>query len=189
MGASRETTDMTDAATLGEWVPKFEAWVKDSRPLLAEGKAKEAFSRYPWFQTLGDPFVRLGKPAAEARFGLVTTGGYSIEGEHEPFTGLPDFGDTAPDFHLVGFDVDPTKLRIDHHGYDHRFAKQDHNANLPLDRLKEMVADRELGSVANDSIVLMGLVPNVKPLIEETIPRIVDKLRSDSVEAALLVPS
>jgi len=79
--------------------------------------------------------------------------------------------------------------RIDHFGYDHRFAKEDFNANLPCDRLKEMVADGELGSVANDSIVLMGLIPNVAPLVEETIPRIVEKFQSDSVEAALLVPS
>ena len=47
----------------------------------------------------------------------------------------------------------------------------------------------ELGSVAEETVVLMGLVPNVEPLINETIPRIVERFRSDSVEAALLVPS
>jgi D-proline reductase (dithiol) PrdB len=180
---------MTDTATLSEWVPEFQTWAKESRGLFAQGKAKEAFAKYPWFQTKGDPFARLDKPASQSRFGLVTTGGYSVEGEHEPFSGLPDFSDTAPDFHVIGLDADPSKLRIDHHGYDHRFAKEDHNANLPFDRLKEMVADGELGSVSNDSIVLMGLAPNVAPLIEETVPRIVEKFRSDSVEGALLVPS
>lgn len=180
---------MTDSASLVSWQPRFEAWVKGSASLFQQGKVKEAFAKYPWFTTEGDPFVRLDKPASQARFGLVTTGGYSVEGEHEPFSGLPDFSDEAPDFHLVGLDVDTSKLRIDHHGYDHRFAKEDHNANLPLDRLKELVSDGELGSVANDSIVLMGLIPNVAPLIEETIPRIVEKFRSDSVEGALLVPS
>jgi D-proline reductase (dithiol) PrdB len=180
---------MTDTANLSDWAPTFQAWVNDSQSLFAKGKAKEAFSQYPWFQTEGDPFVRLDKPASQTRFGLVTTGGYSIEGEQEPFTGLPNFGDAVPDFRLIGLDVDPTKLKINHVGYDHRFAKEDHNANLPLDRLKEMVADGELGSVADDSVVVMGLIPNVAPLIEKMIPSIVDKFRSDSVEAALLVPS
>ncbi len=180
---------MSDSAGLATWVPKFDAWKAEAIPMFGAGKAKEAFASYPWVTTTGDPFVRLDKPASEARFGLITTGGYSIEGQHERFSGLPDFGDSAPDFHAIGLDADPTTFRIDHHGYDHRFAKEDFNANLPLDRLKEMVADGELGSVANDTIVLMGLVPNVAPLVEETIPRIVEKFRSDSVEAALLVPS
>jgi len=180
---------MSDSVTLSTWEPKFEAWKQECMPLLAEGKAKEAFSKYPWYPTQGDPFVRLAKPASQTRFGLVTTGGYSVEGEHEPFSGLPDFSATAPDYHVIGLDADPSKFRIDHFGYDHRFAKEDHNANLPFDRLKEMVADGELGSIANDSIVLMGLVPNVRPLVESTIPDLVDKFQSDGVEAALLVPS
>jgi D-proline reductase (dithiol) PrdB len=180
---------MTDSTGLAAWAPRFDTWRKETSGLLAEGKAKEAFSQYPWYQTEGAPFVRLEKDASATRFGLVTTGGYSIEGEHEPFSGLPNFSDARPDYHVIGLDANRDKLRINHVGYDHRFAKEDYNANLPLDRLQEMVTDGELGSVANDSIVLMGLIPNVVPLIEETIPRIVDQLRSDSVEAALLVPS
>ena len=180
---------MTDAVALATWTPKFEAWREETASFFAEGKPKEAFARYAWFQTEGDPFGKLAKPASETRFGLVTTGGYSVAGEHEPFTGLPDFSGAAPDIHVVGLDADPEKFQINHFGYDHRFAKEDHNANLPFDRLKEMVADGELGSVSNDSIVLMGLIPNVVPLIEQTIPAIVERFRSDSVEAALLVPS
>ena len=180
---------MSDTGRLGEWSPKFHEWVSSSQGLLAQGKAKEAFAKYPWYQTEGDPFVRLDKSASEARFGLVTTGGYSVEGEHEPFTGLPDFGDDAADFHSIRLDTDPGKLRIDHVGYDHRFAKEDHNVNLPFDRLKEMVADGELGSVSDETVVVMGLLPNVKRLLEITLPRIVEKFQSDSVEAALLVPS
>ena len=180
---------MSDAGGLASWALKFDTWKSESAPLFAEGKAKEAFQNYPWITTEGDPFSRLEKPAAEARFALVTTGGYSIEGEQEPFSGLPDFSETPPDFREIGFDSDRSKFRIDHLGYDHRFAKEDFNANLPLDRLKEMVAEGELGSVSNETVVLMGLAPNVVPLINQTIPRIVEEFRSDSVEAALLVPS
>lgn len=180
---------MSDAGTLETWTPRYQAWTKESMALFQEGKAKEAFASYPFLQTEGAPFVRLSKPASETRFGLITTGGYSVEGVHEPFSGRPEFDDTPPRFNVIGLDADPSTLRIHHPGYDHRFAKEDHNANLPFDRLTEMVREGELGSVSNDSIVLMGLVPNVAPLINETIPAIVRKFKSDSVEGALLVPS
>ena len=85
--------------------------------------------------------------------------------------------------------MDRQKLGIKHHGYDHRFAKEDINVNLPLDRLSELASAGEIGSVSDDTEVLMGLIPNVVPLVRETIPQLVEKLRSDSVDAALLVPS
>ena len=52
-----------------------------------------------------------------------------------------------------------------------------------------MIDNGEIGSIANDTLAMMGLITNLKPLIEETIPQIVDRFRSDGVEAALLVPS
>jgi len=180
---------VSDAANLDAWAPKFEEWKVFAMPLLAKGQAKEAFSKYPWYTTEGDPFTRLSKPTKEARFALVTTGGYSVEGVHEPFTGLPDFSDAPPSVHTIPLDVDRSKLGINHHGYDHRFAKEDINVNLPLDRLNELVAAGEIGSVSNDTEVLMGLIPNVAPLVRETIPALVEKFRSDAVDAALLVPS
>ncbi|MBW2281304.1 MAG: hypothetical protein JRG76_01890 [Deltaproteobacteria bacterium] len=180
---------MTEQAALDAWVPKFEAWKEEAVPQIMSGKAKEAFSRYPWFSEPGDPFKKLRKPARQARFGLVTTGGYSIEGEQEPFVPMPSFDDKTPELRTIPFDVDRSKLRIDHPGYDHRFAEQDINVNLPLDRLTELVQSGEIGTMSTDTQVLMGLVPNVVPLIRETIPTIVQRFVSDGVEAALLVPS
>ena len=43
--------------------------------------------------------------------------------------------------------------------------------------------------LAPETLVLMGLQPNVGPLINETIPEIVAAFKADDVEAALLVPS
>ncbi len=180
---------MSDQTSLSEWTPRYQAWASESQELFAKGKAKEAFASYPWFQTEGDPFERLSKPASETRFGLITTGGYAIDGEQEPFTGLPDFSDAEPLAHVIPFDVDKSKLVINHFGYDHRFAEEDTNVNLPFDRLQEMVDDGEIGSVSNDSVVFMGLIPNVVPLIEKAIPQVIDRFKSDGVEAALLVPS
>ena len=180
---------MPETAALDAWVPKYQSWTKTALPLLAKGNAKEAFSTYPWFTTEGDPFARLSKPAKDSRFALLTTGGYSIEGVHQPFTGLPNLKGEVPEVHAVPLDVDRTKLTINHKGYDHRFAKEDINVNLPLDRLVEMEKDGEIGSIAKETYVLMGLIPDVAPLLRETLPQIVERLKAESVDAALLVPS
>lgn len=180
---------MTDTGSLEGWQGRFTEWVEFAKPLLPQGKAKDAFARYPWFTTEGDPFVRLARPASETRFGLVTTGGYSIEGEQEPMRGFPTFGDEVPQIRRIRTDVDRSRLRINHPGYDHRYAKQDINANLPFDRLNELEKNGTIGSLSEETLVLMGLQPNVAPLLKVTIPEIVGAFRADGVEAALLVPS
>ncbi len=184
-----EGVSMSDIAALETWQPKFDAWKKESQPLFAEGKAKEAFASYPWMR-LGDaPFHRLGKPVKEARVALITTGGYSIDGEQEPFAPFPSFDDSPLGVREIPLDVDHAKLTINHPGYDHRFAEKDINVNLPIDRLRELVEAGEIGSIAENTQVLMGLQPNVKPLLRHLIPSLVAKFKSDAVEAALLVPS
>ncbi len=189
---------MSDAAALDSWLPRFEEWREFALPLIAEGKTKEAFGKYPWFSRTSEgsstskgaePFARLDKPASQARFGLVTTGGYSIEGEQEPMKPIPNFDGRTPQMRTIPLDVDRSKLRIHHPGYDHRFAEEDINVNLPFDRLTELVEAGEIGSVSPDTPVLMGLVPNVAPLIRETIPALVQRFRDDAVDAVLLVPS
>ena len=180
---------MSDEAVLANWQPKFDTWKKDAMPLLQAGDAKKAFSVYPFFRAKETPFTRLEMPVTEARFGLITTGGYSIEGVQEPFQAGPSFDDKVPGVRAIPFDVDPSKLRIDHFGYDHRFAKEDINVNLPLNRMSELAKDGEIGSIARDSHVVMGLQPNVAPLIREAIPALIETLHADDINAVLLVPS
>jgi D-proline reductase (dithiol) PrdB len=180
---------MSDLANIATWRESYQAWADWAPELFPQGKAKEAFAKYPWFTSEGDPFTRLSKPVSETRFGLLTTGGYSIEGEQEPMRGFPSFGDEIPQIRPIPLDVDRSKLKINHPGYDHKYAKEDNNANLPFDRLNELVADGTIGSLAEETLVLMGLQPNVEPLLVHTLPEIIENFRNQGVEAALLVPS
>ena len=180
---------MPDATALADWQPKYDQWKEDAIPKVMKGEAKQAFGTYPWFRPEGDPFATPGKAASETRFALITTGGYSIDGEQEPFVPLPGFDDKTPEIREIPVDVDREKLVIHHPGYDHRFAEEDINVNLPLDRLREMAEAGEIGSIANNTQVIMGLQPNVAPLLRETIPTMLERFETDGVEAALLVPS
>lgn len=180
---------MSDESSIANWQDKFSEWVEFAQPLFGAGKGQEAFAKYPWFTTEGDPFVRLEKPVSEARFGLITTGGYSITGEQEPMRGYPTFGEEVPEIRRIPVDVDRSKLTINHPGYDHKYAEEDINVNLPFDRLSELVSDGTIGSLSPVTLVLMGLQPNAALLIRETVPEIIAAFKADDVEAALLVPS
>ena len=180
---------VVDAPSLKDWKIKYEEWTGIAVPLFKEGKAKEAMAQYPWFTTQGEPFTKLNKPLSEARVGLVTTGGYSIEGEQEPMRAYPTFGDEVPQVRRIPVDVDRSRLRIDHPGYDHKYAEEDMNANLPFDRLNELVEEGVIGSLSSETVMLMGLQPNVEPLIEQAIPEIVGAFQRDEVDLVLLVPS
>ena len=180
---------MVDAPSLKEWQGKYEEWTGVAVPLFKEGKAKDAMAQYPWFTTQGEPFSKLQKSISEARVGLITTGGYSIEGEQERMRAYPTFDDQVPQIRRIPLDVDRSKLRIDHPGYDHKYAEEDINSNLPLDRLTELVSEGSIGSLSENTIMLMGLQPNVTPLIQETIPEIVSAFKVDEVDLALLIPS
>ena len=178
-----------DASGLGTWVPKFESWKETAMPLLSKGKAKEAFSTYPWVTTEGDPFARLAGPASESRFALITTGGYSIDGVHTPFTGLPNLANEVPEVHTVPLDVDRSKLGINHHGYDHRFAKEDINVNLPLDRLVELQKAGEIGSVAEGHLRSDGTDSRRRAAPDRYAPAAHRAAARRRVDAVLLVPS
>ena len=180
---------MVDAPSLVKWKRKYQEWAEMAVPLFKKGKAKDAMSKYPWFKTEHEPFVKPSKPLSEAKVGLVTTGGYSIGGEQEPMRAYPAFGDEAPQLRLIPMDVDRSKLEINHPGYDHKYAEEDINSNLPFDRLNELVRDGVIGSLSNETIMLMGLQPNVEPLIQHTIPEIVELLKGNEVDLVLLVPS
>ena len=180
---------MHDAAGIPEWKPKFAEWANFAQPMIREGRGKEAFTQYPWYLTEGEPFTKLSKPASETRFGLITTGGYSIDGEQEHMRPSADFTGATPQIRRIPLSVDRSKLVIHHRGYDNRFAKEDYNANLPLDRLQELIAEGVIGSLSETTFGLMGLQPDVEPLIKETIPEIVESFKADRVGAALLVPS
>ena len=57
-----------------------------------------------------------------------------------------------------------------------------------LFRLKELAAEGLIGGVAATHYGLMGYIPDTKPLIEDTIPLILKRLKEEGVDAVILNP-
>ena len=85
-------------------------------------------------------------------------------------------------------DTDFRLLKIAHKSdaFDHSGIEQDKNLALPLDRLRELVANGIVGSLAPRHFSFLGSIPAPRKLIETSAPEVATELRDDSIDGVLL---
>ena len=118
---------------------------------------------------------------------MVSTAGLHLS--HQPaFDPAIKGGGTS--FRQLPGGVDVQALRIAHRSsaFDQTGALQDRNLVFPLDRLRELVERREVGSLNHRHVSFMGSITAPGHLISETAPQVAAELREDQVDAVFLVP-
>ncbi len=121
-------------------------------------------------------------PLGEATVAIVTTSGIHRRSDR-PFQ--PGVGE----YRIIPDDIDPTDLVMSHMSvnFDRTAFQQDPNVMFPLDRLRDMARDGEVGGVSRWHYSFMGAVPT--PLLLETTGQEVGRLlRDDGVDVAILAP-
>ncbi len=144
----------------------------------------------------GFPFTLPLKNLSESRIGLISLAGVYRRGQ-KPFNTLPgvvppplramrfkDRGDWS--FREIPADVDPTELAISHAHYDHAEADEDINCVLPLARLSDLEVEGLIGECAGIHYSFMGYVPEVTPIVETVIRKVIPKLKSSEVDAVVV---
>lgn len=133
------------------------------------------------------PFARLARPLKQARVALVTTGGVYLPSQ-DPFDCEIKGGDAS--FREIPVDTDLTALGIAHKSdaFDQSGFLLDRNLGFPLVRLREMVANGEIGSLAARALSFMGSITAPGRLVKETAPAAAALLQADGADAAFLVP-
>lgn len=142
---------------------------------------------YRWRVIEPVPVAILGQPVTDSRVAVVSSAGLVCPGD-EPFDPEVRGGDFS--HRVVPEDIDVQVLE-DHHrsdAYDHGGVEADRNMALPLDRLRELAAAGEIGSVAPRHISLMGSITAPGRLVARTLPMVADVLVEDRVDIALMVP-
>ncbi|MBI1919739.1 MAG: hypothetical protein HYS23_01525 [Geobacter sp.] len=136
----------------------------------------------------GIPWAVPAKPLQEAVIALVTTGGVQLTSQ-TPFDMTDPNGD--PTFREVPVYTPRERLAITHDYYDHRDAEKDLNLVFPVERLKEMVGAKALGTLHRTAFSFMGHIdgPHLKTLREKSAPEVAKKLAEAKVDYALLVPA
>lgn len=132
----------------------------------------------PEFDT--EPWVE-GPPLTERRVAIISTAGLQRR-DDRPFS----LG--AADYRVITDDMPANDLLMSHvsTNFDRSGFEQDFNVVFPLDRLREMAADGEIGSVARFHYSFMGATDPTQ--MEDTARHLAGLLKDDNVDACILLP-
>jgi len=137
------------------------------------------------------PWTSLKKPIEQTRFALMTTAGISMKSD-TPFNvererQEPLWGD--PTFREIPRATTEADIEVNHLHINTDYIYQDLNVMLPLARFREFEIDGFIGSLAPTSYSYYGYQMDPKVLLEETMPKVSDKMLSEGVEAVILTPA
>lgn len=141
------------------------------------------YTPYAWAHN-PDPvdLVALAKPVSESKVVLIASGGVYRVG---------DIGFTHKDdltHREIPADTLTSDIRVTHFAYDTGGAESDPNAVFPIDALRAMVAEGEIGSIADVALTFMGGIYSQRRVLEQLSPRLVERVHELEADIALLVP-
>jgi D-proline reductase (dithiol) PrdB len=128
------------------------------------------------------PFTPLAKPLAEAKLGLIASGGIYRAGQ----TAFHYRDDCS--FREIDRDVPVETLRITHFAYDQTDARGDPNVVFPIKALREAEATGRIGELNRRAWTFMGGIYSQRRVREILAPAIAARAEADGLDAVVLVP-
>src|SRR5215475_4552222 len=125
----------------------------------------------------GAPYARLPRPLAACRLAIVTTAGLHRRGDRP-------FGPGEQGYRIIPGDLPSIEIIQSHTslGFDRVPILRDVSISFPVDRLRELVARGELGSVAFSHYSFMGAQRDLVGIQTKTGPEVGRRLREEGVE-------
>jgi D-proline reductase (dithiol) PrdB len=141
------------------------------------------YPAYRWVESATDPpFVRVEKPLAECRLGLIASGGIYAAGQ-VAFHYADDLS-----YREIATDTPTSTLRATHFAYDLTDARSDPNVVFPLDVLRDLVREGVLGGLAERAYTFMGGIYSARKVRDVLAPELARRVVEDQVDLVLLVP-
>jgi D-proline reductase (dithiol) PrdB len=144
------------------------------------------FPPYNWSRYDDAPFTPLTKPLSKCRVSMLTSGGVSR-------CAMPPFDPEARnDLRLDAVEADAPSddFQIHDSYYDHSDADRDLNCVFPIDRLREMAGQGEIGAVAPRLWSgFMGRIYKRQAVLEDKAPALAWELKQDEVDLFIAVPA
>lgn len=165
---------------IDEWRTSVRRWQEEHRG------ASTARDDYPLVVNKHASLVPLRQALPMINLALVTSAGAYIDGT-EPFDTQASGGDTS--FREIPTLVEAEDFAFAARGYDPAAVQRDINAQIPLTRLFEFEGNGIIGQLNPVFWSFCGFIPDAARLVEESLPRFVERVRRYEVQAVLLVPA
>lgn len=144
------------------------------------------FPPYEWTVNESAPLTKTGKPLTQSTVSLLTSGGISQ-------CSMPGFDpDSRNDHRLdeIPQDADSSDFNINDSYYDHTDADTDLNCVFPIDRLRDLAKNGEIGRTSSRFWSgFMGRIYNRSKVLQESAPAFVEKLKEDGVDILIAAPA
>ena len=175
------------AESLAAQRAKLAAWFRTAQEALDRHDWRTAYGAYPRVIMEDEPTPWTPAPldAQAARFILIGSAGLSAPGQ-TPFDADDPRGD--PSWRAFPVDLDLTTTVIAHDHYDHAAAERDRNCVYPLERLRALAAQGEIGGLTATHLSFMGYQPDWANVMEVVAPALAEQAARQHPDAALLVP-
>lgn len=164
---------------IGAWQGRYNSWKSKQR-------SNEDLTGYPFVENETAPFTSLRRALPMLNLALISSAGAYLDGT-EPFDTTAPGGDL--NIREIPTDIQASDLKFAARGYDPSLVQADMNAQIPLDRLREMEANRVVGQLNSVFWSFCGFIPNAAALVEQSVPKLLDRLNYYDVQAALLIPA
>jgi D-proline reductase (dithiol) PrdB len=130
------------------------------------------------------PWVKLRRPLAESTLAIVTSAGLHLRGD-------APFGREDPSYRVIPSSAGAADILQSHSSlaFDKTPFSRDVNIVYPIDRLAEYVAEGRIGRLGPHHYSVMGALPDVTRVGDETAPELAARLLDDGVEVVLLTPT
>ena len=158
------------------WRRRFAGW---------KPAAGDSLSDYPFVRNRRAPFMPARRALPMLNLALISSAGAYIDGT--PAFDTSSTGDLT--FREIPIEVEPSDLRFAARGYDPTAVQQDVNSQLPIPRLLEFEQNGIIGQLNPVYWSFSGFIPDAAKLVEELVPKLIDRIRRYEVQAALLVPA
>lgn len=159
------------------WRRRFDAWKPNAGSDLAD---------YPFVRNRRAPFRPARRALPMLNLALISSAGAYIDGT-TPFDTTAENGDLS--FREIPVEVEASDLKFAARGFDPAAIQEDMNALIPVARLLEFEQNGIIGQLNPVFWSFCGFIPDADGLVNELVPKIVERAQRYEVQAALLVPA
>lgn len=165
------------------WRKQYAGWQNDRG---ANAGSNEVPDSYPFVKNRRAPFSPARRALPMLNLALISSAGAYIDGT-DSFDTNSSRGDFT--FREIPAEIEAGDLRFAARGYDPGAVQSDSNSLLPLTRLFEFEGNGIIGQLNPVFWSLMGFIPDAGKLVDEMVPRLVERVERYEVQAALMIPA